>query len=213
MKLLTPRNPWNYETVDTTKPMKPRNTWNYETTDTTRPMKPWLHDTIIIWHRHWHILISINSCTVTPSNNLHPNTSFPDILKWLAGLYQPWNTVFRYILFFFKVISGTQYQSFYKSLAILVSYEDKRGYSGIPLPLTLTPSMRAGPENMEGWSSWSENNDSLPIQIPRCDTHFSQFKEERLIQLGYFFFWRETEISFITKTLAADGLRSIATWP
>ena len=49
--------------------MKPRNTWNYETTDTMGPMKPWLHDTIIIWHRHWHILISINSCTVTPSNN------------------------------------------------------------------------------------------------------------------------------------------------
>ena len=40
--------------------VKPRNTWNYETTDTTRPMKPWLYDTIIIWQRHWHILISIN---------------------------------------------------------------------------------------------------------------------------------------------------------
>ena len=70
LKPLTPRNLWNHETIDTTEPMKPRNTWNYETTDTTRPMKPWLYDTIIIWHRHWHILIRINSCTVTPSNNL-----------------------------------------------------------------------------------------------------------------------------------------------
>ena len=32
-----------------------------------------------------------------------------------------------------------------------------------------------------------ENNDSLPIQIPRCDTHFVQLKEEKLIQLGHFF--------------------------
>ena len=38
-----------------------------------------------------------------------------------------------------------------------------------------------------------------------------QFKEEKLIQLGHFFFWRETEISFITKILAADGLRSHVT--
>ena len=37
-----------------------------------------------------------------------------------------------------------------------------------------------------------------------------QFKEEKLIQLGLFF-WRETEISFITKILAADGLRSLVT--
>ena len=67
--------------------------------------------------------------------------------------------------------------------------------------------MRAGPENMEGRSPCRENNDSLPIQIPRCDTHFVQFKEEKLIQLGHFFFWRGTEISFIAKILAADGLR------
>ena len=64
----------------------------------------------------------------------------------------------------------------------------KAGISGIPLSPTLTPSMRAGPENMEGRSSCRENNDPLPIQIPRCDTRFVQFKEEKLIQLGYFFF-------------------------
>ena len=52
---------------------------------------------------------------------------------------------------------------------------------------TLTPPMRAGPENMEGWSPCRENNDSLPIQIPRCDTHFAQFKEEKLVQLRHFF--------------------------
>ena len=71
--------------------------------------------------------------------------------------------------------------------------------------------MRAGPENMEGRSPYRENNDSLPVQIPRCDTHFVQFKEKKLFQLGIFLFWRETEISFITKILAADGLRSHVT--
>ena len=64
----------------------------------------------------------------------------------------------------------------------------KAGISGIKMSPTLTPSMRAGPENMEGRSPCRENNDSLPIQSPRCDTHFVQFKEEKLIQLGYFFF-------------------------
>ena len=87
----------------------------------------------------------------------------------------------------------------------------KAGISGIPLSPTLTPSMWAGPENMEGWSPCRENNDSLPIQIPRYDTNFVQFKEETLIQLGHFFFWREIEILFITKILAADGLRSHVT--
>ena len=72
----------------------------------------------------------------------------------------------------------------------MVSYEDKRGYIGIPLPPTLTPSMRAAPENIEGRSPCRENNDSLPIQIRRCDTHFVQFKEEKLIQLGLFFLER-----------------------
>ena len=66
----------------------------------------------------------------------------------------------------------------------------KAGISGIPLSPTLTPSMRAGPENMEGRSPCRENNDSLPIQIPQCDTHFVQFKEEKLIQLGPFFLER-----------------------
>ena len=63
----------------------------------------------------------------------------------------------------------------------------KAGISGIPLPPTLTPSIRAGPEIMEGRSPYRENNDSLPIQIPRCDTHFAQFKEEKLVQLRHFF--------------------------
>ena len=47
--------------------------------------------------------------------------------------------------------------------------------------------MRAVPENMEGRSPCRENNDSLPIQIPRCETHFVQFKEETLIQFIYLF--------------------------
>ena len=50
----------------------------------------------------------------------------------LDGLSQSWNTLFRYIVFFFKVISGIRYQTFYKSLAILVSYEDKSGYQWYP---------------------------------------------------------------------------------
>ena len=57
----------------------------------------------------------------------------------------------------------------------------------IPLPPTLSPSMMAGPENMEGRSPCHENNDSLPIQIPRCDTNFGQFNEEKRMQLGYCF--------------------------
>ena len=55
------------------------------------------------------------------------------------------------------------------------------GISGIPLSPTLTSSMRAGPENMEEQSPCREYNDSLPVQIPRCDKHFVQFKEEKLI--------------------------------
>ena len=47
--------------------------------------------------------------------------------------------------------------------------------------------MRAVPENMEGRSPCRENNDSWPIQIPRCETHFVQFKEEKLIQFIYLF--------------------------
>ena len=47
--------------------------------------------------------------------------------------------------------------------------------------------MLTGPENIEGRSPCGENNDSLPIQIPRCDTHIGKFKEEKLMKLGFFF--------------------------
>ena len=40
---------------------------------------------------------------------------------------------------------------------------------------------------MDGRSPCRENNDSLPKQMPRCDTHFGQFKEEKLMQLCFFF--------------------------
>ena len=56
--------------------------------------------------------------------------------------------------------------------------------------------MRAGPENMDGRIPCHENNDSLPIQIPWCDTQFVQFKEEKLIQLGLFFY-RERNRNFV----------------
>ena len=55
---------------------------------------------------------------------------------------------------------------------ILVGSGDQSHKYGIPLPTTLSLSMLAGPENMERRSPRREDNDSLPIQIPRCDTHF-----------------------------------------
>ena len=65
-------------------------------------------------------------------------------------------------------------------------YASTAGYSS-HCPPTLSPSMLAGPENMEGRSPCRENNDSLPMQIPQCDTPFGQFKKEKLMQLGYVF--------------------------
>ena len=44
-------------------------------------MKPRFHDTFIIWHRHWHILISRNSCTVTPSCNPTWTSKLPRATK------------------------------------------------------------------------------------------------------------------------------------
>ena len=73
----------------------------------------------------------------------------------------------------------------------------KAGISGIPLSPTLTPCMGAGPENMEGRSPCRENNDSLPMQIPRGDTHFVQFKEEKLIQFNRAFFFLERNRNFV----------------
>ena len=50
-------------------------------------------------------------------------------------------------------------------------------------------------------------------KFSRFDTHFVQFKEETIMQLGYFFLAKntQTEISFITKILAADELLSHVT--
>ena len=73
---------------------------------------------------------------------------------------------------------------------LLVGSGDHSHKYDIPLPPTLSPSMLAWPENMEGRSPCRENNDSLPIQIPWCDTPFGQFKEEKLMQLGCFFLER-----------------------
>ena len=55
-----------------------------------------------------------------------------------------------------------------------------------------------------------QKNDSLTIQIPRCDTHFGQLKEGKLMQLGYFF-EEQQKVSFITKILAANELLSHVT--
>ena len=71
--------------------------------------------------------------------------------------------------------------------------------------------MLAGCENMEGRSPCRENYDSLPIQIPRCNTHFGQFKEEKLMQLGFFFSGGKEKILLPQRFLAADELRSHVT--
>ena len=63
------------------------------------------------------------------------------------------------------------------------------GYShkyDIPLPPTLSPSMLAGPENMEGRSPCRENKDSLPIQIPRCDTPLGNLRRKNSCKQGIF---------------------------
>ena len=68
-------------------------------------------------------------------------------------------------------------------LATLVSDEAKADILVSHCPfITLSLSMLTGPENMEGRSPCRENNDSLPIKIARCDTHFVKFKEEKLMQ-------------------------------
>ena len=67
---------------------------------------------------------------------------------------------------------------------ILVGSRDQSHKYGIPLPPTLFPSMLPGPENMEGRSPCRENNDSLPIQILRCDMPFGQFKEGKPKDFG-----------------------------
>ena len=90
-------------------------------------------------------------------------------------------------------------------------YACTAGYShkyDIPLPPTLSPSMLAGPENMEGRSPCRENNDSLPIQIPRCDTPFGQFKKEKLMQLGYVFSGEKQNFVYYK-----DFDRRRVTWP
>ena len=106
MKPLTPRNLWNHETHETMKPLTPRNLWNHVSIDTTKHMKPWLHDTIIIWHRHWHILISINSCTVTPSNNP---------ISWLRwDIWKIWYCRRLYILIIHILLLGKYHIYFRK---------------------------------------------------------------------------------------------------
>ena len=60
-------------------------------------------------------------------------------------------------------------------------------------------------------SSCRENNDSLPIQIPRCDTHFVQFKEEKPIQLGHFFSGEKQKSRLSQRFWPPTGLRSHVT--
>ena len=59
----------------------------------------------------------------------------------------------RYIEFFFQSNFKYSVSKVLQFYTVLVSYEEKSGYSGIPLPPTLSPSLVAAPENMEGLSS------------------------------------------------------------
>ena len=62
------------------------------------------------------------------------------------------------------------------------------GISGIPLSPTSPPLCGPGRKIWKGGVHAVEIMIHYQIQIPRCDTHFVQFKEEKLIQLGHFFF-------------------------
>ena len=87
MKPLTPQNLWNYETIDTTKPMKlwnhwhhetyetmkpltPRNLWNYETNDTTEPRKPWNP-----WHHELSLFLHGIIPVQLPHESIYPLTN------------------------------------------------------------------------------------------------------------------------------------------
>ena len=152
--------------------------------------------------------------------------------KRLESLSQSWNTFLGIWYSFsrqFRVFSIKNFTSFSH---IGNSYEEK--LAQYPIAPTLTPSLLAGPENMEGlspsgtkpwkmihamknekpWKShatkpwkmiqcwaWKHGrvesqwyqamkNDSLPVHIPWCDKQFVLSKEEKLIDLGYFFSWR-----------------------
>ena len=83
----------------------------------------------------------------------------------------PFLGIYLYSILYQGSISGVRYQKF-TIFSYTRIYEDKSGYVCIPLLPTLSPSMQAGPENMIARSPCRENNDSLLIQIPRCDTHF-----------------------------------------
>ena len=86
----------------------------------------------------------------------------------------------------------------------------KAGISNIPLSPTLTPSMWAGPK------IWKGGVHAVKIMI-HCQYKFLEVirilcnLRRKTHSIRAFFFWRETEISFITKILAADGLRSHVT--
>ena len=62
---------------------------------------------------------------------------------------------------------------------LLESLENRR--SGLCMSTISKGRTLSTCDGVEGRSPCRESNDSFPIQIPRCDTHFVQFKEEKLI--------------------------------
>ena len=95
---------------------------------------------------------------------------------------------------------------------ILVGSGDQSHKYGIPLPPPYTRLC------WPGLKIWKGGVHAVKIMIHYRYKFlgvihlFGQFKEEKLMQLGSFF-WRETEISFIKKILATDELRSHVTIP
>ena len=88
----------------------------------------------------------------------------------------------------------------------------KAGISGIslsPHPHPLYAGRAA--KNMEGRSTCRKNNDHYQYKFLGVIRILCNLRRKNHSIRAFFFFWRETEISFITKILAADWLRSHVT--
>ena len=89
--------------------------------------------------------------------------------KRLDGLSQSRNTLFRYIVFFFKVISGIRYQTFYKS----------GSHSPPPSPSLCAPGLKIG--TLRSNDADGNENVKKPIgliskqQLCTCITLFCTF--------------------------------------
>ena len=77
-KPMKPWNPWNHETYETMKPMKPRNLWNHETPETMKPRNLWNHETMQPM-KPWHHETYETTKPMKPRNPWNHET--PEIMK------------------------------------------------------------------------------------------------------------------------------------